>query len=198
MKLILIVNDIALLESIKRLLEANNHIGVGYLLNKQYDVAIIDMHLDKISFKEIFDLITKHKINIKVLAITKKELLNLKLLNYEIVANEYLTLPFYSKELLDILDTMNIDSVNYEGNGFSLCPYYIKTDKGKRYLTKTECLVLDYLLNGNNLELRKYKDFVYKEKDLPIYVDSINNKLKELEIKIKIKIENDYYKVVNL
>ena len=125
--------------------------------------------------------------------------MNLKLLNYEIVANEYLTLPFYSKELLDILDTMkkvdNINSAKYE---FNLLPYYIKNEKGKVYLTKTECLILDYLLNDNTLLLRNYHDFVFKEKDLPIYIESINHKLSKLEIKIKIKIEKDYYKVVNL
>ena len=207
MKILVIENDISFLDSIKKLLTTNDYVvdatydalvGVGYLLNREYDLAIIDMHLDKISFKEIFELIIKHKINIKVLAITKKELLNLSLLNYEIVANEYLTLPFYSQELLDIIKSMDIDDIKYEGKDFSLNPYYIKTNKTKKYLTKTECLILDYLLKGNNLVLKEYKSFAYKKNDLPIYIDSINNKLKELDIRIKITIENNYYKVVDL
>lgn len=208
MKLLLIENDISLLESMKRLLVSKGYyvdsaydalVGVGYLLNNDYDIAIIDMHLEKISFREIFELKIKHNININVIAITKKELLNTKLLNFEIVANEYLTLPFYSEELLNIIESIKlVDEININNDSFIFNPFYIKNDKGKKYLTLTECLILDYLLKGNNLLIKEYKSFVYKEKDLPIYIDSINNKLKYLGINIKIKIENDYYKVVCL
>ena len=90
------------------------------------------------------------------------------------------------------------ENIYKEENGYILSPYLIKSDEGKKYLTNTECLILNYLLDGNNLLLKDYSQFVFRKKDLPIYIDSINYKLRELGIKVKVIIENDYYKVVNL
>ena len=182
-KILLIDNDVELLNSIANLLTHNNYevdktydaiLGISKLLTNSYDLLITNLHLKKIPTKELIQAMYSHKVTIPVILITSKETLNNKLLNFEVVANEYLTLPFSSKELLTkISKTLEMNENNHEKEfeNVKLGNFLISSNSAKRYLTTTEITILDKLLKDKDVSINELYGFVYAKEDLQTYIE---------------------------
>ena len=206
-KILIVENNIELLQSLKRVLVANDYdvettndavLGLSYALTKNYDLIIINLHLQRITAGEFINNLKRHNIDSLIIAMTSKEILSKKLLNYKVIANDYLILPFYTLQLLtkikmvfDINDNHNV--IDYKE---------LKLDKFKLVgkekcvvLTAKENKILELLFTHQQVDKKMILDYIYSEDDLWVYIDSLNDKLKKINNEAKIVFENNSYKV---
>ena len=74
--------------------------GLYNILNGSYDLAILDIMLPGINGFEILKEIKNKNIDIKVIMLTAKSMLDDKLNGFNIGADDYITKPFHMEELI--------------------------------------------------------------------------------------------------
>ena len=206
MKILIIEENNMLADSIQKILNHNGYetlvaydalYGLGLILNGQNDLVILDLNLHHISAKELLKTCFLHKINIPFVAITKKEILTKKILNYEIVANEYLLLPFDTKTLITKIkqtyDLYNEQSFVYKD--INVLNFALKNESNKQYLTTTEILILKELCSRDKVFNKDLLKYCLNIEDLWVYIDSLNEKLKKVYQKYQIVYQNNYYRL---
>ena len=202
MQVLLVENDINLLNSIALVLEKEGMyidkafdaiLASSYLLNRHYDLVILDMNLNRMAAKDLMNLSFTHHVDVPFIVLTKKKHLTQSLLNFSVVANEYLSLPFKSSHLLKLIErTINLhkrkdEAITYQD--FKLENFSMMSKSGKKYLTTTEFLILEKLIKGED----NLNELVQSVDDLWIYADSINAKLKALGSVVLINYKDKKY-----
>ncbi len=109
MRILIIEDETKIAEVIKSRLEEENYIvdtyqdgeeGLYNALTNIYDLIILDVMLPKINGFEILEKIKKEKIEVKVIMLTAKAMLEDKLTGLNSGANDYITKPFHIDELV--------------------------------------------------------------------------------------------------
>ena len=208
-KILIIENNIELLQSLERLLEKEGYevdttydaiLGLSYLVTKKYDLLILNLHLERITSKDIISSIKSRNINIPVIGLTSKEVINEKLLSFNNLLNEYLALPFYSDELLYKINkvlTLFNENKSFKFFDCDIEGFILKKGNDKEKVTGIEIEILDKL-KDKDICFNNLMDFDFKHNDIWAYISSINNKLRKIKSNKKIIIENENYKVVDL
>jgi len=109
MRLLLAEDEISLSKALTAILSKNNFSvdavydgmdAVDYLMKGDYDCAILDVMMPKLNGFEILKHIRKNGITIPVMMLTAKSQTDDKVEGLDLGANDYLTKPFESRELL--------------------------------------------------------------------------------------------------
>ena len=109
MRLLLAEDEISLSKALTAILSKNNYSvdavydgrdAVDYLMTGDYDCAILDVMMPKLNGFEVLKEIRKNGISIPVMMLTAKSQTDDKVEGLDLGANDYLTKPFESKELL--------------------------------------------------------------------------------------------------
>lgn len=109
MKLLLAEDELSLAKAIVRILEKNNytaeavHTGedaLEYIENGDYDAAILDIMMPKMDGITVLRKLREQGNRIPILMLTAKSEVDDKVLGLDSGANDYLTKPFDTKELL--------------------------------------------------------------------------------------------------
>jgi len=109
MRLLLAEDEISLSKALTAILSKNNFSvdavydgmdAVDYLMKGDYDCAILDVMMPKLNGFEVLKHIRKNGITIPVMMLTAKSQTDDKVEGLDLGANDYLTKPFESKELL--------------------------------------------------------------------------------------------------
>ena len=109
MRLLIIEDEYKLSEAMSESLRRENYIvdvsydgegGLNKALTGIYDVIILDLMLPKINGFEILKYIREEKISTHVIILSAKSELEDKVKGLDIGADDYMTKPFYIKELL--------------------------------------------------------------------------------------------------
>lgn len=109
MRILIIEDEIGLAEGIKAVLEKNNYIvdmvhdgvsGLDYALSSIYDVILLDIMLPKLNGLNLVKNIRQEKIATPVLLLTAKSEIDDKIKGLDSGADDYLTKPFDTGELL--------------------------------------------------------------------------------------------------
>lgn len=206
-KILIIENNIELLQSLKRLLKNEKYevdtsydaiLGLSYLISNKYDLLLLDLHLERITAKDIITNMMTRGISTRIIGLTSKEIINEKMLDYDYLLNDYLSLPFYCDEL--IFKIKEVLKTN-EDNRFSFFDCNISGYKIEKEKTSRITLMEHLILKGLRDKDVKYNEFSFYEfgnNELWAYIGSINDKLKYIGSCKKIIIENEFYKVVDL
>jgi len=208
MTILIIEENITLLNSMKRILNHHGYEvdithdginGLNQILNKHYDLIILDLNLHHISAKDILNTTYMHNIKTPFIALTKKEILSIKLLNYELVTNEYLVLPFRTKSLLyKIEKTIELSDYCYLNKGILIENFAFRNNNKKQYLTTTEILIIKEIADKEFETTDNLLKIVPVIEDLWIYIDSINLKLKKVGYPLVISYQNRHYRLEEL
>ena len=109
MRLLIIEDEPGLAEGLKALFEKNNYCadmvhdgitGLEYALSNIYDVIILDIMLPKLNGLELLENLRKEKITTPVLLLSARSEIDDKIRGLDCGADDYLTKPFDSGELL--------------------------------------------------------------------------------------------------
>ena len=109
MRILLAEDEVSLARAISRILEKNNynvetvHNGLDaldYLQSGEYDLAILDIMMPKMDGITVLRKIRKQGNTVPVIMLTAKSEIDDKVLGLDSGANDYMTKPFETKELL--------------------------------------------------------------------------------------------------
>ena len=195
MKLLLAVSDRDFLHSFGKLLEFDGHevdtvFDGAQALTKipsgHYDVVVLEQDIPRINSREIIQHLNEEDIAVIVILPAP---VSSQLLSDHVLANEYLSLPFFPHELTDAVSdvekhrgedadiTLEDNTLHLAGN--RLC--------GRVRMTNTEIRLLRALSEGKTAN----------EKHIEAYIGSINNKLSGLNRNSRIRyVKNNGYRLV--
>ena len=125
MRLLLAEDEISLSKALTAILSKNNYSvdavydgrdAVDYLMTGDYDCAILDVMMPKLNGFEVLKEIRKNGITIPVMMLTAKSQTDDKVEGLDLGANDYLTKPFESRELLARLRAITRSYTNTADN----------------------------------------------------------------------------------
>ncbi len=194
MKVLLIEDDLTLGESLKDYLELNN-IEVDWISDDRdlenifsfdkYDVIILDLILKYSTGEQILQRLRNKGINVPVLILTAKSSLKDKEICFNYGADDYITKPFESKELLLRLKALN--KRQHLGNIIKIGDLVVNLDAQTIYkngkelkLSKKSWDLLNFLIKnrGNVVNTQRIINYVWGDK--PVGDEIVRTYIKEL------------------
>lgn len=212
MKLIVAEDEKELAKALKRILEHSNYTvdtvyngedALYYIENGNYDAAILDIMMPKMDGIEVLKRIRKDGIKIPVIMLTAKSEVDDKVEGLDSGANDYLTKPFQTKELLARIRAMTrnlsenaVSSVLEFGNiKLDTASYEMYSDNEKIRLANKEFQMMEMLMNSRKqpipTEVFMEKIWGYdSDTDISVvwvYISYLRKKLQTLKADINIK-----------
>lgn len=202
MKILVVEDDIDILDSIASFLEKNRYIvdkcsdgndALGFLLNGEYEVCLLDINLPNISGVEILKTVRHKNIKTPIIIITAKSQLKSKIENFELGADDYIVKPFHLKEvLLRVNSVIRRSSLNKDvllkiGN-WSVYPeklLCISDSKIEVEISNKEMQLLVYLIRNKNkyISSEEILEHVW-DREFNFFSDTIKTHIKNLRNKI--------------
>lgn len=212
MRLLLAEDELALSKALKAILERNKYSvdavydgqeALDYLnAGNNYDGVILDIMMPKIDGIAVLKEIRAQGNLIPVILLTAKSEIDDKVLGLDAGANDYLTKPFHTRELLARIramtrtQTAQPDSLLQMGNVTLNCATYeLSTPTGAYRLANKEFQMMELLLS-NRKQLISSERFMEKiwgydsetERNVVwVYISYLRKKLTALHADIKIK-----------
>ncbi|TQQ84960.1 response regulator transcription factor [Peptacetobacter hominis] len=212
MKLIVAEDEKELAKALKRILEHSNYTvdtvyngedALYYIENGNYDAAILDIMMPKMDGIEVLKRIRKDGIKIPVIMLTAKSEVDDKVEGLDSGANDYLTKPFQTKELLARIRAMTrnlsenaVSSVLEFGNiKLDTASYEMYSENEKIRLANKEFQMMEMLMNSRKqpipTEVFMEKIWGYdSDTDISVvwvYISYLRKKLQTLKADINIK-----------
>jgi len=210
MKILLIEDDENLREVLeKRLKEegfiveaADNGEDGLYLGNEfEYDLAIIDLGLPKVSGMEVIQTLRDKEVSYPILVLTARGSWQDKVMGLDAGADDYLVKPFHFPELL-----ARVNALVRRSAGFSspelVCGYItlntstgeVKSNNKLVDLTSYEYKVLEYLMLHQNVVVSKstltehlyHQDYDRDSNVIEVFVGRLRKKIQDKDVKQKV------------
>ena len=175
--------------------------GIDFALSGIYDIAIIDWMLPKKDGLEVIAALRKQKISIPILMLTAKEQLLDKVQALDIGADDYLTKPFETKELLARVralsrrkDVFLSDELSYKNLKLNKVNMILKSDHDHITLTLKEANLIEMLIlaNGNVVPKESIIEKIWgfdsnaEHNHVEVYISFLRKKLDNISSDISI------------
>ena len=140
MKLLLVEDDLDLVKVLNKILVLNGYIvdcandgieALDYLNINSYDLVIMDIMMPRLDGISTLKKIRKEGNSVPVLLLTAKSMVDDKVEGLDNGADDYMTKPFQSKELLariraltrrqNQITTMNVGNLTLDPNTYEMC-----------------------------------------------------------------------------
>lgn len=167
MRILYAEDEIALSRAVAKILEKNNYTvdvvhngldALDYLQNGNYDIAILDIMMPKMDGITALRKLRSVGITIPVIMLTAKTEIDDKVLGLDSGANDYLTKPFDTKELLARIRVLTrgvrpVDSTMQFGNiSLDRATFALSSPSGSFRLANKEFQMMEILMsNPKNL-----------------------------------------------
>ncbi len=176
--------------------------AIRYLKTGDYDAAILDIMMPKLDGISVLKYIRSTGSLMPVLMLTAKSEVEDKVEGLDSGANDYLTKPFNSKELLARIRAMTrvktgqADSILTFGNlTLDRAAFVMKTDSGSVKLAGKEFQMLELLMQnpGVLISTERFMDKLWSldsEADISVvwtYLSYLRRKLESIDANVKIK-----------
>ena len=210
MKLLLAEDELSLSRAIIKILEKNNYTAeavyngedaLKYLESGNFDAAIIDIMMPKIDGIEVIQRIRAFGNSIPILVLTAKAEVEDKVLGLDSGANDYLTKPFDTRELLAriramtrtgqaVTSKLSIGNITLDRASFELSSPF-----GSFRLTNKEFQMLEMLMSNpkNLISTERFMEKIWgydSETEISVvwvYISYLRKKLSALQANIQIK-----------
>lgn len=177
--------------------------GLDNALSGIYDIIILDVTLPKMNGMEVLKEIRNNKISSAVLMLTAKSQTDDKISGFKTGADDYLTKPFVSEELIARVWALSrrksmtyvTDTLQYADIELDRTHHELKKDgKGIKLSSKEYQLMEILMLNKENVVKRDYciskiwgyeSDIEYNSTD--VYISFLRKKLNALKSRVRIK-----------
>lgn len=212
MRVLLVEDEVRLANAIKHILESNKYVvdvcndgesGLDYALSDVYEVIILDVMLPKLDGFSILKEIREDGQNVPILMLSAKSEITDKVQGLDLGADDYLTKPFDTEELLariramtrrkgDVKDVEHLKFGDIELDTMDLMLYC-----GERSIpiTLKEKEILELFINRKGAVTSKdYMieklwgfDSIAEDNNVEVYISFIRKKLKYLKSTTQIK-----------
>lgn len=210
MRLLYAEDEVALARAVAKILEKNNctvdvvHNGLDaldYLQNGNYDIAILDIMMPKMDGITLLRKLRISGITIPVIMLTAKAEIDDKVLGLDSGANDYLTKPFDTKELLARIRVLTrgqkpIDSTIQFGNiSLDRATFALSSPSGSFRLANKEFQMMEILMSNpkNLVSSEQFMDKIWgydanaEINVVWVYISYLRKKLNALHADIQIK-----------
>ena len=201
MKILLVEDDLDLVKVLNKILILNGYIvdcandgieALDYLRINSYDLVIMDIMMPRLDGISTLKKIRKDGNSVPVLLLTAKSMVDDKVEGLDNGADDYMTKPFQSKELLariraltrrqNQITTMSVGNLTLDPN-----TYEMRAEKTIK-LTNKEFKVMEVLIRNTNSYLRSEKimDSIYDISSdteigvIWVFISTLRKKLDEI------------------
>ncbi|MFR4987382.1 MAG: response regulator transcription factor [Lachnospirales bacterium] len=211
MKILLVEDEKRLAQSIEYILKKKKYMvdvvydgedAIDYALSKIYDLIILDVMLPKVNGIDVLNFIRKEKITVPILLLTAKSSIEDKVIGLDSGADDYLTKPFETDELLARVRAMLRrkgeiieEEIKFEDISLNNNNYTLYCGNNEIPLSLKEFNIMKILISNNKNTIKKEfliekvwgfdKDTEYN--NLEVYISFLRKKLNLLGSKVEIK-----------
>lgn len=210
MRILYAEDEVALARAVAKILERNNYTvdvvqngldALDYLQNGNYDIAILDIMMPKMDGITLLRRLRTTGITIPIIMLTAKAEIDDKVLGLDSGANDYLTKPFDTKELLARIRVLTrgqrpVDSTIQFGNiSLDRTTFALSSASGSFRLANKEFQMMEILMSNPKI-LVSSEQFMEKiwgydanaEINVVwVYISYLRKKLNALHADIQIK-----------
>ncbi|MGI5894323.1 MAG: response regulator transcription factor [Candidatus Merdivicinus sp.] len=211
MRLLLAEDELALSKALKTILERNNYsvdavydgqAALEYLESDNYDGVILDIMMPKVDGITVLKEIRSRGSLIPVLLLTAKSEIDDKVLGLDAGANDYLTKPFNSRELLARIRAMTRTQAAQTNSQLQMgnvtldrATYELSTASGTYRLANKEFQMMEMLMSNpkNLISSERFMEKIWgydSEAEINVvwvYISYLRKKLAALHANIQIK-----------
>lgn len=212
MRILLAEDEVSLSKALKVILERNNYSvdqvydgeeALSFLSADNYDCLILDLMMPKVDGITVLKTMRKEGNMLPVIILTAKSEVDDKVLGLDSGANDYLTKPFNSRELLARIraitrskESNEGDSILRMGNTILMRDTFIlKTDSGETRLQSKEFQILELLMQNKNklISTERLMEKIWgfdSEAEINVvwvYISNLRKKLVSLDSNVEIK-----------
>lgn len=215
MRILLCEDERELSDALSAILKHNNYSvdqvydgleALDYLEADNYDVVILDIMMPKLDGVEVLRRLRAGGSDIPVIMLTAKSQIEDKILGLDSGADDYLTKPFDSSELVARLRAITrrvstaLNSVLTLGNTrLDTASFVLSTEKAEITLTNKEFQMMEYLMlnSGNIISADSFMEKIWGyDSDTEInvvwvYISYLRKKLSSLDSNLKIKVSRN-------
>lgn len=218
MKLLLVEDEKSLSRVLVKILKNNNYSvdavfngedALEYLRTYEYDAAIMDIMIPKIDGIEVLKRIRSENNRTPIIMLTAKSQIEDKVFGLDSGANDYLTKPFDTRELLARIRNITRGK-NEVDNKLSIgdikldkLTYELSSNFGSTKLTSKEFQMMEMLMQNPNIiiSIDTFFEKIWgydNETGISVvwvYISYLRKKLKDLKSNVKIKVSRNigYY-----
>lgn len=212
MRILIVEDEKRLAEALAQILGKNKYevdmahdgeTGLDNALTGIYDVIVLDIMLPKINGLDVLKTLRKNKISTPVILLTAKSELGDKVKGLDYGADDYLTKPFATEELLARIralgrrmgEVISDDTISIQDIQLNLSSYeIIKGDKSIKLGLK-ECRIIEILIKRQGQVVRKEEllekvwgfDSDAEYNNVEVYVSFLRKKLSHIDSNLVIK-----------
>lgn len=176
--------------------------ALSYILTGDYDCAILDVMMPKMNGFEVLREVRAKQMTLPVMMLTAKSQIDDKVEGLDLGANDYLTKPFESRELLARLRAITRaitpvadNTLKYGNVTLNRANYELSTDTGSVKLAAKEFQMMEYLMAnpGVLISTEKFMDKIWGldfDGDINIVwtnLSYLRKKLTQIGANVKIK-----------
>ena len=211
MKILLVDDERQLVDALSVILKQNKYSvdcayngedGLDLALSGIYDLIILDIMMPKIDGLEVLKAVRKNKIDVPVLMLSAKSEISDKITGLNLGADDYITKPFNTDELLARVKALMRRKEKFTGDVLSYADIELSRDtfelisNDKRIaLGKKEFQILEMLIlnNGKSIEKEKFIEKIWgydneaEYNTIEVYVSFLRKKFNAVGTKVEIK-----------
>lgn len=212
MRILLAEDEVSLSKALKVILERNNYSvdqvydgeeALSFLSADNYDCLILDLMMPKVDGITVLKTMRKEGDMLPVIILTAKSEVDDKVLGLDSGANDYLTKPFNSRELLARIRAITRSKENNEGDSILKMgntilmrdTFILKTDSGETRLQSKEFQILELLMQNKNklISTERLMEKIWgfdSEAEINVvwvYISNLRKKLVSLDSNVEIK-----------
>lgn len=212
MRILLAEDEVSLSKALKVILERNNYSvdqvydgeeALSFLSADNYDCLILDLMMPKVEGITVLKTMRKEGNMLPVIILTAKSEVDDKVLGLDSGANDYLTKPFNSRELLARIRAITRSKENNEGDSILKMgntilmrdTFILKTDSGETRLQSKEFQILELLMQNKNklISTERLMEKIWgfdSEAEINVvwvYISNLRKKLASLDSNVEIK-----------
>lgn len=212
MRILLAEDEVSLSKALKVILERNNYSvdqvydgeeALSFLSADNYDCLILDLMMPKVDGITVLKTMRKEGNMLPVIILTAKSEVDDKVLGLDSGANDYLTKPFNSRELLARIRAITRSKENNEGDSILKMgntilmrdTFILKTASGETRLQSKEFQILELLMQNKNklISTERLMEKIWgfdSEAEINVvwvYISNLRKKLASLDSNVEIK-----------
>lgn len=212
MRILLAEDEVSLSKALKVILERNNYSvdqvydgeeALSFLSADNYNCLILDLMMPKVDGITVLKTMRKEGNMLPVIILTAKSEVDDKVLGLDSGANDYLTKPFNSRELLARIRVITRSKENNEGDSILKLgntilmrdTFILKTDSGETRLQSKEFQILELLMQNKNklISTERLMEKIWgfdSEAEINVvwvYISNLRKKLASLDSNVEIK-----------
>ena len=183
--------------------------AIQLVLQEMYDGLILDIMMPEKNGYEVLSMIRKKKIDIPVLLLTALNEVDDKVIGFDLGANDYLSKPFSTKELIARIKVMLKENImddsylQYQDIILNKKEETLSCKNTKYQLSKYESSILSLLIRSelNTVPIWLVIEKVWdnrvdvNQNTVSLYVSYLNRKLLALQSKVYIEIDEENIKL---